>query len=260
MERNAISDMILQNAMVLQGQPNWTYGKNTCNTYELFVSHFRNQDGNLLPSWPILQVVEEDDALTELFSTVLLWEAVRQTVKMGDEVNTNITLSLNLLPRFAETDYFVDQVRGCLEQTGIQSKHLQFELSELQDINDKGCENLNYVHDELGVSLVMGNFGTRNTNIPLLYKVYFDVIELDKSFAAQIPGNELACKTVVAIQQLAQTLDIRVCAKGITTFEQFEFFEELGIFKGQGTMIGGVMSMDELKEYVRKYGLKKGHA
>ena len=61
MENNsAISNMILKNAMVLQSQPKWTFSKNTCNTYEVFVSHFRNEEGPLLPSWPILRIVEQN--------------------------------------------------------------------------------------------------------------------------------------------------------------------------------------------------------
>ena len=260
MEHSVISDMILKNAMVLQGQPKWTFGKNTCNTYEVFVSHFRNQEGNLLPSWPILQIVEKDDALTQLFSISLLWEAVRQTVKISDEADSNMTLSLNLLPKFAESEHFVEQVRSCLEETGLQSKHLQFEVSELQDLNPQGCENLNYIHDELGVLLAMGNFGTKNTNMPLLYQVHFDMLELDKSYGALVTESEDACKAIVAIQHMADTLGMTLCAKGIETQDQFEFFEEIGIFKGQGALIGPVMSLDELVVYARRYGLEKGHA
>ena len=66
MEHSAISNMILKNDMVLQSQPKWTFIKNTCNTYEVFVTHFRNPEGNVLPSWPILQIVEKDDALCQL--------------------------------------------------------------------------------------------------------------------------------------------------------------------------------------------------
>ena len=259
MEHSTISDMILQNAMVLQGQPKWTFGKNTCNTYEIFVSHFCNQEGNLLPAWPIIQIIERDNALTQLFSIALLWEAVRQTVRISSEANTNLTLSLNLLPRFAESDHFVEQVRSCLAETGLQSKHFQFELSELQDLNEQGCANLNYVHDEMGISLVMGNFGTRNTNFPLLTRVHFDLLELDKSYAAHIPDDDLTCKTVVALQHMADTLDMKVCAKGISTQDQFEFFEEIGIFKGQGSLIGPAMSLNDLKDYAQRYALERGH-
>ena len=259
MERSTISDLILTNSMVLYGQPKWTFGKNTCNTYELFVHQFRQNDGSLLPAWPILEIVERDDALTMLFSMTLLWESVRKTMEISRHDNSNLTLSLNLLPRFAERENFVEQVESCLRDCGMEGRRLQFELSELQPISPEGCANLNKVHDELGVLLVMGNFGTRNTNMPLLTKVHFDLIELDKSYAARIPGDALTCKTVIAIQHMADTLDMKVCAKGVNNQDQFEFFEEIGIFKGQGSLIGSAMSLNELIEYARRYAVERGH-
>ena len=259
MEHSVITDMILQNAMVLQGQPKWTFGKNTCNTYEVFVSHFRNQEGNLLPAWPILEIVERDDALTMLFSIALLWESVRKTMEISQHDNSNLTLSLNLLPRFAERENFVEQVEACLHDCGMEGRRLQFELSELQPLSPAGCENLNKVHDEFGVLLVMGNFGKHGTNMPLLHQVHFDMLELDKTYAAEIPQNENVCKAAVAIQHMADVLDIKLCAKGIETQDQFEFFEEIGAYKGQGPLIGSPMPMDELEQYIKQYALEKGH-
>jgi EAL domain-containing protein (putative c-di-GMP-specific phosphodiesterase class I) len=259
MEFGTISDMILQNAMVLNAQPKWTFGKNTCNTYEVFVSYFKTNDGNLLPSWPILEVIEQDEALTFLFSVSLLWQAARKTVEISQRAKANLTLSLNLLPRFAESENFVDQVRNCLAQTGLEAKRLQFELSELQDLNDQGCQNLNILHDELGVGLVMGNFGTNHTNLPLLHKVHFDMLELDRSYAAQIPANERTCQTVIAIQHMADTINMHLCAKGIDDQDKFEFFEEIGAFKGQGNLISSPMTMEEMENYVKLYALPKGH-
>lgn len=259
MENNVIAEMILRNAMVLSGQPKWTFGKNTCNTYEVFVSEFRCEDGSQIPSWPIMEIIEQDEALTMLFSITLLYSAARKTMEISQRANSNLTLSLNLLPKFAESPNFVEQVRSCLAQTGMEGKRLQFEVSELQDLSPEGCQNLNTIHDELGVLLVMGNFGTRHTNMPLLYQVHFDTLELDKSYAARIPGDAATCKAAIAIQQMAETLDIKLCAKGIDDQDQFEFFEEIGAFKGQGSLIGNPMSMEELEEYVKRYALEKGH-
>ena len=259
MEHGVISDMILQNAMILEGQPKWTFGKNTCNTYEVFVSQFRLPEGGVLPSWPILQVVEQDEALTLLFSIKLLWEAVRQTMEISRRINTNLTLSLNLLPKFAENEHFVEQVQSCLAENGMEGRRLQFEVSELQEMNRQGCDNLNRLHDELGVGLTMGNFGTARTNIPLLYQIHFDLIELDRSFAALVPQDDAACRAVIAVQHMADTLNMQVCAKGIENQEQFEFFEEIGVFKGQGPLIGAPMPMEALAHYVSQYALPKGH-
>lgn len=57
------------------------------------------------------------------------------------------------------------------------------------------------------------------------------VPELDKSYAARIPGDEQTCQAAVAIQRMADTLSMKVCAKGVNTQDQFEFFEEIGFFK-----------------------------
>ncbi len=259
MERSIISEMILQNAMVFYGQPKWTFGKNTCNTYELFVHQFRLPDGTLAPAWPILEIVEQDDALTMLFSMALMWQATRKTMELSRKDNSNLTLSLNLLPRFAEKDGFVQQVESCLKTEGMEGKRLQFEVSELQKLSPVGCANLNTIHDELGVNLVMGNFGTEQTNMPLLYQVHFDMLELDRSYTAKIPENEAVCKAAIAVQHMADTLDMKLCAKGIENQDQFEFFEEIGTFKGQGPLIGSPMPMDELETYIKQYALEKGH-
>ena len=105
----------------------------------------------------------------------------------------------------------------------------------------------------------MGNFGTEKTNMPLIYQVHFDMLELDRSYAAKIPDSEAVCKAAIAIQHMADTLDMKLCAKGIENQDQFEFFEEIGTFKGQGPLIGNPMPMDELEAYIKQYALEKGH-
>ena len=231
MEQNSICNMILQNDMILYGQPKWTFGKNSCNTYEILVQYFKNKDGSLIPAWPILEMIERDDALTMLFSTTMLWETVRKTKEMSERVHANLTLSLNLLPKFAESDNFVHQVQSCLEETGLESKRLQFEISELQELSEEGAKNLNIVHDELGVGLLMGNFGTHQTNVPLLYQVHLDGLELNRGLTMHIPENERACQIAIAIQHMAHTMGMYLCAKGIDSQDQFEFFEEIGAFR-----------------------------
>ena len=38
----------------------------------------------------------------------------------------------------------------------------------------------------------MGNFGTKSPHMPLLYQVHFVLLELDKSYIANIPKNGYA--------------------------------------------------------------------
>ena len=167
---------------------------------------------------------------------------------------------MNLLPIYANMDNYVEEVKRQLEQTGLNPKKMQFELSEAQNLSHRGIENLNYLHDELGVGLLLANFGTGHSNIDLLREVHFDGVELDRSFAAHVPEDDQTCRMIVAIQHFADALDLNVCVKGIENHEQFEFFDELDCFKGQGYFIGKPMPLDELKDYILKYAVRRGHA
>ena len=255
MTYDVIADLIRSNAFELYDQPKWTFGKNTCNTYEVFAEKVRLSGDVEIPAELILELIERDEALTMLFSAWFLKAAIVSAAELVEKTNSHVTLSINLLPQFAGQESFVPQVLALLETTGFSPKKLQFELSEAQNLSRMGIENLNLLHDEHGVGLYLANFGKGHANIDLLAEVHFDGIELDRSFAAGVPDHDQTCRMVFAIQNFAHTLDLQVCAKGIETPEQFEFFDDLKVFKGQGYLIGKPMPMDELTEYISMYAV-----
>ncbi len=257
MEQKAIRNLILGDAFELYGQPKWTFGKNTCNTYEVFAERLRLESGEVIPAWPIVELIEQDAELTSLFSDWFLHRAMELAVSLTQETDCNILLSLNLLPLYADRADCVEKLLGFLKATGLSPAKLQLEISEAQSLTDKGIENLNQLHDGHEIGLWLANFGTGHSNIDLLREVHFDGLELDRSYAESIPAHEQTCRLAVAIVQLAHTMDIQVCAKGIENQDQFEFFEELDCLKGQGYLIGKPMKGEELRDYIRKYAVKR---
>ena len=255
MTRRIINDLIQNNAFELFGQPKWTFGKNTCNTYEVFAEQVHMPGGSAIPAQLILELIERDEDLTLSYSKWFLKAAIMSAAELGDKTHSHVTLSVNLLPQYASQENFVAQVLALLETTGFNPHKLQFELSEAQNLNGQGIANLNALHDEHGVGLYLANFGKGYSNINLLSEVHFDGIELDRSFASQIPENDQMVRIVCAIQNMADTLNLHVCAKGIETPEQFDFFDQLKVFKGQGYLIGKPMPMAELVEYINMYAV-----
>ncbi|NLG23852.1 MAG: hypothetical protein GX558_00740, partial [Clostridiales bacterium] len=51
---------------------------------------------------------------------------------------------------------------------------------------------------------------------------------------------------------------LTVCAKGIENGDQFEFFGDLGFWKGQGYMIGAPMAEKKLLGFVERHAKKEG--
>ncbi len=255
MKHAMIADLIHLNAFELYGQPKWTFGKNTCNTYEVFAEMVHLPGGAAIPADIFLEMIEQDDELTLTFSQWFLKAAILSAAELGEKTNSHVTLSVNLLPQYAGQDAFVEQVLGLIEMTGFNPKKLQFELSEAQNLSPQGIENLNRLHDEHGVGLYLANFGKGHANIDLLRHVHFDGIELDRSFAAGVPEEDQMVRIIAGILNLADTLNLKVCAKGIETPEQFEFFDDLNVFNGQGYLIGKPMPLEELLEYINLYAV-----
>lgn len=255
MTTKLISDLILSNAFELYGQPKWTFGKNTCNTYEVFAEVVHLSNGVSIPAQLLLELIKRDEKLTMVFSGWFLEVAIASAAELTNETKSHVTLSLNLFPQYASQESFVERILSLLEKFDFNPKKLQFELSEAQSLNETGIANLNRLHDEYGIGLYLANFGKGFANIDLLKDVHFDGIELDRSFAAGVPDHEQTSLMVFAIQNFAHALNLQVCAKGIETPEQFEFFEELKCFKGQGYIIGKPLPMKDLAEYIRMYAI-----
>ena len=253
MTRKLISELILSKAFELYGQPKWTFGKNTCNTYEVFAEQVHMPGGTVLPAQLFLELIEKDPDLTLSFSAWFIKAAITSAAALTEKSNSHVTLSMNLLPQFAGQANFVEQLISLLEMTGFNPRKLQFEVSEGQLLTRQGIDNLNKLHDEYGVGLYLANFGIGHANINLHSMVPFDGIELDRSFAAKIPEDDQMLRIVCAIQNMADTLDLHVCAKGIETPEQFDFFDQLKVFKGQGYLIGRPMPLSELLEHIKMY-------
>ena len=256
MEKKMIRELIENNRLELYGQPKWTFGKNTCNTYELFVENMHTADGKTESAAPVLAQIEGDEELTLLFSRWHLQTAMQAVADLTNHTNSHVTLSLNLLPLYANQHNFTQEVLMLLETTGLHPHKLHFELSEAQSLTDRGVENLNLLHDGYGIGLLLANFGTEHSNVDLLREVHFDGLELDRSFAALVPEHDQTCRVIIAIIHMAHTLDMDVCAKGIENQAQFEFFEELDCAKGQGFLISMPMKLEELPEYIEKYAIK----
>lgn len=258
MNVSAVEYLIEHGGLQLYGQPKWTFNKNTCNTYEVFVEKAMLDDNTLVPIWMISDLIEKDEHLCLRFSRWFLKNALIETARLTKECNVHITVSMNLLPAYANHSKFVDEVKQFSEEAGLPlNHHIQFEVCEPHLLNDAGVRNLNSLHDEYEVGLWLTNFGTGHSNVDMLREVHYDGIELDRSFARHIPQDDQCCRTIFAVAQLAQTLDLKVCAKGIETQEQFEFYEEVGAFKGQGYLIGMPMELTKLKEYIMDYAIKK---
>lgn len=254
MTKQEILALIQENRLVLYGQPKWTVGKNTCNTYKVFVEKVLLADGTEQPAQDVVAQIEADSELTEAYSAWFLKAAIASAMALTKKTNVNVTLSIDVLPIYCNRRDFVQQVEDILKETGFRPDKLHLELSESQELTERGAANLNLLHNEKGVGLWLDNFGIGHSDIALLNRLDVDGIQTDRFFTAESQKSEKAAKILVAIAHFADTLDLKVCAKGVENEDEMQFFEDYGYYKVQGFFIGKPMPLGEMADYIRDYG------
>ena len=91
---------------------------------------------------------------------------------------------------------------------------------------------------EMGVRVVLDDFGTGHSSLAYLKSLPLDAIKIDRTFVAAIPGSAADASLVMAILEMARGLSLRVIAEGVETEEQLAFLTANGCRQAQGYLFG----------------------
>jgi len=154
---------------------------------------------------------------------------------------------MNLLER----KDFSDIVKSLLEETQINTKWLEFEVTESQIM--KNPENAISKLLEIGkmdINIAIDDFGTGYSSLSHLKQLPIDKLKIDRSFISDIPDDEYDMSITIAIITLAKNLNINVLAEGVETQEQKDFLIENGCFDIQGYLYSKPIPTDEMQKYL----------
>lgn len=158
-------------------------------------------------------------------------------------------LAINLFSGQLRDPRLVHRVRSILERTGFDGRNLELEITE--DILLAPMQNLAAVLGELkqlGVSIVLDDFGTGFGSLTHLLQFSIDRIKVDRAFVQGL-GASLDHNTVTqSIVKLAADLGLKVTAEGIETEDQRRFLESVGCHNLQGFHFSRPVALDRLAE------------
>ena len=147
----------------------------------------------------------------------------------------HIKIAVNISAVQFDKGNLLDVVLCTLVETGLSPQRLEFEITEAA-LLDNQAARLSMIRQlrNLGISIVLDDFGTGHSSINYLVDFPFDKIKIDKSFA-QRASNQRECAAVVAsVLALAHGLNVATTAEGVETKEQFEYLRSAGVDFVQG--------------------------
>jgi diguanylate cyclase (GGDEF)-like protein/PAS domain S-box-containing protein len=217
------------------------------------LARWQHPTRGLVPPLSFIPLAEETGLILSIGRWVLE-TACRQARAWQIEFPADppMLMSVNLSAKqFARTD-LVGQVSDILAETGLQPACLELEITEsvLMDESDVGIQALQALRG-LGVKLVLDDFGTGYSSLSYLKNMPLDTIKIDRSFVAELTGDNANLAIVRAVISLAHGLGIDVVAEGIETAEQLNRLRDLACDRGQGYYYARPLPADTLAGLLR---------
>jgi diguanylate cyclase (GGDEF)-like protein len=172
----------------------------------------------------------EETGLMEPLGRWVLEQACRDAAAWPDHVKIAVNLSTVQL-----TGEFIDVVLGALRESGLPPERLELEITEsvlMKDVKRNGAIFCQL--KEIGVSIVLDDFGMGYSSLSYLTMLPFDKIKIDKSFTQGLADNVGCMASVASVLTLARHLDMVVTAEGVETKQQFELLRAAGVHQVQG--------------------------
>ena len=177
----------------------------------------------------------EDTGLISPIGEWVLRSACAQTKSWQDCGFTSLRVSVNLSPRQFQQPDLLLMIERQLKETGLDPAFLELEVTESSVMkNAESAINTLRELKAMGITISIDDFGSGYSSLSYLKHLPIDVLKIDQSFVRDMTADPNDAAIVMAIIQLAHSLQLKVNAEGVETEEQLRFLRLLRCDEMQG--------------------------
>jgi len=239
---------------VVYYQPQFDISTGTVVGMEALIRWNRKGKGIISPD-VFIPLAEETGMIISIGEWVLR-QACKQNKEWQDAGFPPLRVSVNLSARqFLQRD-LVKNVKKILEETGLEAKYLELEITESVAMKNEThvIDTLHRLKD-LGIEISFDDFGTGYSSLNYLKKYPIHTLKIDRSFIKDIPANHEDAAIATSIIAIAKSLNMEVIAEGVETENQKNFLLKSGCKIMQGYLFGKPMEAKEItKLFTEKVG------
>jgi diguanylate cyclase (GGDEF)-like protein len=206
------------------------------------LARWRHPKRGLIPPEQFIPLAEESGLIIPLGDWIL-----RQACAAAVQWPSHLKVAVNLSPaQFKQID-LLGILASTLNDTGLPPHRLELEITEtvLLENNEVNLAVLHKIKD-LGISIVLDDFGIGYSSMRYLQMFPFDRIKIDRSFIQNIAHHAAGAAIVSAIAGLGRSLDMATTAEGVETVEQLAFSRTAGCQLAQGYLFSRPVPASDL--------------
>jgi diguanylate cyclase (GGDEF)-like protein len=191
----------------------------------------------LLAPDAFIALAEESGLIVDLDAWVLE-TACRQASAWARSAVGPVPIAVNVSGRDLEGDGLLRRVHRVLDETRLDPRLLELELTESVAVRQQG-EALSMLREirALGVRIAIDDFGTGYSMLSRLQDFPIDTLKIDQSFISRITTLDAESPIVAATVAMARGLGLEVVAEGVETEQQRMYLVRQGSGQLQGYLI-----------------------
>ena len=214
-------------------QPIVSAAEGTVEAYEVLMRvEYR---GKILPAGEFIEIAEESGLISSL-DFIVMEKAFRHAV----EQNFEGLLFINLSPKAIVTAEFIPTIRRIIQETGIRSRQIVFEITERETVRNASL--LEVFISELksdGSRFAIDDFGSGFSSMTYLKRFSVDFLKVEGDFIRNLPQTGSIDRAIVAsIATLTREIGIQTVAESVESPEILEEVRRHGLTLAQGFGIG----------------------
>ncbi len=249
--QNLLHDAIENGELSIEYQPQYNFIEKHIEGFEALL-RWNNPKLGFVPPNDFIPVAESGGLIISIGLFVL-----KEAFLFAKEINMNskkriiVCINISIIQLF-QTD-FVNQVLGVLNETGVDAKCIEFEVTEtIYAENFEIFRNQLIQIKELGISISLDDFGTGYSSLTYLKRLPITTLKIDKKFTDDILGQKEEHILVETIIELGKKLDMRIIVEGVEEQEQLDFLEQQDCPLIQGFIYSKSLQRDAAKALFEK--------
>ena len=248
--RNALHQAIDRGEFTLHFQPQIDLRSGQVTGAEALL-RWNHAELGAVPPVEFIPVAEESGLIVPIGEWVLM-EACRQAADWQAPGRPALSVAVNISAvQFARGD-LEDTVRRALAASGLAPELLELELTESILIRNVDSVLATVMRlKRLGVMLSIDDFGTGYSSLTYLRRFAVDKLKIDQSFIRDLVADAESGAIVLAIVQMACSLNLVTVAEGIEDDGVLAHLRAIGCDQGQGYGIARPMPSDALLEFLQ---------
>jgi EAL domain-containing protein (putative c-di-GMP-specific phosphodiesterase class I) len=255
---SALRRAVRQKDFVLHYQPQINLETGEIIAVEALVRWVTQDSGTVMPA-DFIPLAEETGLINEIGEWVLR-EGCRQAKEWQDiGLSKTRRMAINLSARQFSDKGFLDMVTRVLAETGLAPACLELEITESQVMRQtEGMIQLLNRLSAMGIQLAIDDFGTGYSSLSYLKRLPIQKLKIDQSFIRDITVDPNDTAIVVAIINMAKSLELETIAEGVETAGQLALLRSKECKTGQGFFFSAPVSAQEIYPMLRANNLSGG--